>query len=118
MTKPNRFSSTTQLKIHTKMTTIMYFLNYFYSILHLTSNLFYIKVPKWYEDKFADIENEFRRKIIAMTYLLDESVANITRDLERNNMLDDTIIIFSSDVLKIKESILNNLYLKNISVHI
>lgn len=45
-----------------------------------------------------NIENEFRRKIIAMTYLLDESVLNITKDLERNGMLDDTVIIFSSDV--------------------
>lgn len=33
-----------------------------------------------------------------MVNMLDESVLNITRDLERNNMLENTIIFFSSDV--------------------
>ena len=45
-----------------------------------------------------DIKDESRRRIIAMTYLLDESVLNITKDLERNGMLKDTVIVFSSDV--------------------
>lgn len=44
------------------------------------------------------IKDESRRRIIAMTYLLDESVLNITKDLERNGMLKDTVIVFSSDV--------------------
>lgn len=51
---------------------------------------------------FAGIENENRRRIMAMTYLLDESILNITKDLERNNMLEDTIIVFSSDVRDIE----------------
>ena len=65
-------------------------------------NFKYFKVPKEYEDKFANIENENRRRILGMISLLDESILNITRDLERNNMLDDSIIFFTSDVIILK----------------
>jgi hypothetical protein len=34
-----------------------------------------------------------------MVSLLDDSVANLTRALEKNGMLDDTLIVFTSDVI-------------------
>lgn len=55
-------------------------------------------MPYRYEEKFEHIENAKRRKILGMINLLDESILNITRDLERNNMLEHTLIIFTSDV--------------------
>ena len=33
----------------------------------------------------------------AMTYLLDESVGNLTRTLDGQGMLDNSIIVFASD---------------------
>lgn len=33
-----------------------------------------------------------------MINMLDESILNITRDLERNNLLEHTLIVFTSDV--------------------
>jgi arylsulfatase A-like enzyme len=34
-----------------------------------------------------------------MVQLLDDSVANLTRALQKNGMLDDTLIVFTSDVI-------------------
>ena len=46
-----------------------------------------------------------------MINMLDESILNITRDLERNNLLEHTLIVFTSDVRnQIKITIL--LYVK------
>lgn len=55
-------------------------------------------MPKEYEQKFKHITNEKRRRILGMGNMLDESILNITRDLKRNNMLENTLIFFSSDV--------------------
>lgn len=34
-----------------------------------------------------------------MVSLLDDSIANLTRALEKNGMLDDTLLVFTSDVI-------------------
>jgi len=36
--------------------------------------------------------------MLGMITVLDESIMNITKALEKNGMLDDTIIVFTSDV--------------------
>jgi hypothetical protein len=55
-------------------------------------------VPQQYEDKYPNIVDSQRRKLFGMVSILDESIGNLTRALEHRGMLDDTIIIFMSDV--------------------
>jgi hypothetical protein len=55
-------------------------------------------VPIEYENRYKNIEPAQRRKILGMTTLLDDSILNITKALEKKGMLDNTIIAFSSDV--------------------
>jgi hypothetical protein len=56
------------------------------------------KVPIEYENFYKNVEPANRRKILGMTTLLDESILNVTKALERKGLLKDTIIAFSSDV--------------------
>ena len=55
-------------------------------------------VPEEYARRYDNVGNKNRRNILGMVTLLDESILNITRALEKNRMLDDTIIVFTSDV--------------------
>ncbi len=56
-------------------------------------------VPVEYTRRYENVSVINRRKMLAMTTLLDESIYNITKALENNGMLDDTLIVFTSDVL-------------------
>jgi arylsulfatase A-like enzyme len=57
-------------------------------------------VPEEYSQRYENLTRSInRRKILGMVTLLDESIFNITKALENNGMLDDTIIVFTSDVL-------------------
>ena len=56
------------------------------------------KVPQSYENKFANVTDENRRKFLGMLNIMDESVGNLTSALERLGYLEDTIIFFTSDV--------------------
>ena len=56
-----------------------------------------LQVPQEYLDECASIPYEFRRIICGMLRATDESIANITNLLKEKNLLDDTIIIFSTD---------------------
>lgn len=47
--------------------------------------------------KFNYIEDPNRRKYAAMVSRLDDSVGRIVQALERNNMLDDSIVLFMAD---------------------
>ena len=47
--------------------------------------------------RFEHIEDENRRKVVAMNYNLDKNVGRIYRKLKRENLLEDTIFIFMSD---------------------
>jgi len=55
------------------------------------------QVPKQYEDKYSFIENADRRKYLGMVSMLDESIGNITQKLKELDLLDNTIIAFTSD---------------------
>jgi len=45
----------------------------------------------------STISNPSRRVYVAMLHVLDNAIQNITKSLERNNMLNDTLILFMSD---------------------
>ena len=47
--------------------------------------------------KFPYIKDEKRRTFAAMLWKLDESVGRVVASLERSGMLEDTIIVFTTD---------------------
>ena len=56
------------------------------------------QAPQRYIDSFAStISNVHRRTFAAMVKALDEGVANVTARLEKHGMLNDTLIVFSTD---------------------
>ena len=56
-------------------------------------------MPQEYEDIYKSVEDKARRKLLAMVSVLDESIGNLTKALQRFGLLDDTIIFFTSDVI-------------------
>ena len=56
------------------------------------------EVPEEFENMYKDVEPEKRRKILSMITLLDYSIMNVTESLKSNGMLENTIIVFTSDV--------------------
>ncbi|CAF0746120.1 unnamed protein product [Brachionus calyciflorus] len=54
-------------------------------------------VPEKYENLYSHITNKNRRKILGMVTLLDEAIFNLTRKLEEKNLINDTLIVFTSD---------------------
>ncbi len=56
-----------------------------------------LQVPDRYLEKLSHIKNTKRRKYAAMVSALDDAVGNVTQTLHEQGMLDNTIIIFSSD---------------------
>ena len=58
-------------------------LDCYYSLSHTTLSLCYYSVTL--------------SSLTAMTYLLDESVGNVTRTLQEQGMLQNSIIIFATD---------------------
>ena len=56
-----------------------------------------LEVPQNYLDKCQSIPYEGRRIFCGMLRAADEGIANITMLLKDKNMLDDTIIIFTTD---------------------
>ena len=59
------------------------------------------EVPAEYEEYYKNIKDENRRKLLAMVSVLDCAVGNITKALKRLGLFDNTIIFFTSDVIKI-----------------
>ena len=55
-------------------------------------------MPIEYENKYKHIANEKRRRLLGMVSMLDDTIANLTKAFEKKNILDNTIIIFTSDV--------------------
>uniref|UniRef100_X1YV82 Sulfatase N-terminal domain-containing protein n=1 Tax=Capitella teleta TaxID=283909 RepID=X1YV82_CAPTE len=53
--------------------------------------------PWKYTSKFYYIQNENRVKLAGMISALDDSVGNLTKALHANGMLNNTIIVFSTD---------------------
>ncbi|KAK6188808.1 hypothetical protein SNE40_004909 [Patella caerulea] len=56
-----------------------------------------IQVPDKYADMYPHIGNEGRKKFSGMVTAMDEGIGNITRALQDKGMLDDTIILFTTD---------------------
>jgi arylsulfatase A-like enzyme len=55
-------------------------------------------VPKEFEDKYKDLKiNKFRSKILGMVSMLDYSINQIIASLKEENMMDNTIVFFTSD---------------------
>lgn len=54
-------------------------------------------MPQEYEDKYNYIEDKNRRKYLGMVSMLDEAIGNITNQLRDLNMLENTVIFFTSD---------------------
>ena len=48
-------------------------------------------------EKFAHIDDELRRKMVAMTYNMDLNAGRIIAKLEEHNLMEDTMVIFMSD---------------------
>ncbi|MGF1701924.1 sulfatase [Photobacterium makurazakiensis] len=47
--------------------------------------------------RFEHIENEKRRKLVAMNYNLDKNIGRILDSLEENDLTENTIVVFLSD---------------------
>ena len=56
-----------------------------------------LEAPQKYIDQCQDIPYERRRIFCGMLRAADEGIANITKQLQQNNLLEDTIIIFTTD---------------------
>ena len=55
------------------------------------------QVPQFFEDIYADVENEKRQKFLGMVSAMDEAVGSIIRTLKSKNMFDETLFVFISD---------------------
>ncbi|CAG2107147.1 unnamed protein product [Medioppia subpectinata] len=56
-----------------------------------------LQAPQRYIDRFKDIEDMRRRTFVAMVSALDDSVGDVFSALQKANILNDTIIIFTTD---------------------
>jgi len=56
-----------------------------------------LQAPKEIVEMFSYIEDENRRTFAGMLYKLDESVGKVVQALDAANMLQDSIIVFSTD---------------------
>ena len=55
-------------------------------------------MPEEFESRYAQVEDDNRRKLLGMTAALDDAFANVTRALSTAGLLNDSIIVFTSDV--------------------
>ena len=56
------------------------------------------EVPSRYSDRFkSSIPNQHRRSVAGMIAALDEAIGNVSRALERTQMIQDTTIVFTTD---------------------
>lgn len=56
-----------------------------------------IQVPERFENMYPHIKTKQRRQYSGMVSALDEAIGNITDVLTENDMLEDTLIIFTAD---------------------
>ena len=56
-----------------------------------------IEVPEKYENMYPNVTNQGRKTLLGMVSLMDEAIGNITRKLQELDMLNDTLIFFTSD---------------------
>ncbi|KAG0721425.1 Arylsulfatase B [Chionoecetes opilio] len=65
--------------------------------VHASNSYAPLQAPEQTVDKFDFIEDDMRQKYAAMLWKLDESVGQIVEALQTNHMLQNSIILFSSD---------------------
>ena len=60
--------------------------------------------PEKYSNLYLHIKDEKRRQILGLVTILDESIGQLIKALENNDLLDNTLIYFMSDVMSLKNS--------------
>lgn len=56
-----------------------------------------LQAPKEIVDKFKSVQDPNRRIFAAMLYKLDESVGKVVQALKDKNMLENSVIVFTTD---------------------
>ncbi|XP_078577792.1 arylsulfatase B-like isoform X1 [Branchiostoma floridae x Branchiostoma japonicum] len=56
-----------------------------------------LEVPKRFEDMYANVQDENRRKLLGMVSALDEAVGNVTMAMKKTGLWDNTLLIFTTD---------------------
>ncbi|KAK7098570.1 hypothetical protein V1264_002833 [Littorina saxatilis] len=56
-----------------------------------------LQVPAKYENMYSDIQNSSRRIYCGMVSMMDESFGNITQALDSRGLLDNTLLVFTTD---------------------
>ena len=56
-----------------------------------------LQVPRRYYDAYEGISDERRKRYLAMVRWLDDAVSNVTAELKRNGMYENTLIALTSD---------------------
>merc|ERR1711899_105476 len=65
--------------------------------VHSANSYSPLQAPEDAVNKFSYIKDENRRKFAGMLYKLDESVGRVTKALQENGMLKNSIILFTTD---------------------
>ncbi|XP_022829572.1 arylsulfatase B [Spodoptera litura] len=73
------------------------FLMVAHSAMHSGNPSEFLRAPDDVVDKFAHIKDTQRRKYAGMLTKLDESVGKVVKSLSQKGLLDNTIILFSTD---------------------
>ena len=68
-----------------------------YQAVHVGNCWSRYQVPESIERKFDHIQNEGRRKMVAMGNALNDAVAELVLHLKKHNLLENTIIVFTTD---------------------
>ncbi|KAK7098569.1 arylsulfatase B-like [Littorina saxatilis] len=68
---------------------------YLYLPFHLVHGP--LQVPAKYEDLYPDVHDESRRIYSGMVSMMDESFGNITQALDNRGLLDNTLLVFTTD---------------------
>ncbi|MBF7729105.1 arylsulfatase B [Pseudomonas sp. N040] len=55
------------------------------------------QAPKAYEDRYPDIQDPTRRTYAGMVTAMDDSIARVLAALKQKGMLENTIVVFTSD---------------------